>query len=234
MKLEGDGELARRAAVYSALGDPARLAIVEHLQLGDAAPSRLQSVLPMPANLLTHHVGVLERAGIIRRSRSQADRRRIYLSLVPEGLAVIGQRASFDRPRIVFVCTENAARSQLAAAIWNQRSELPVASAGTNPAWQVHPGALAAARRHELPMAPVAPRRLTDVLAPDDLVVAVCDNAYEEMRSPVDWLHWSIPDPSAQTDARAFDHAISELDDRISRLLPAITANQPDADPHAT
>jgi protein-tyrosine-phosphatase len=95
-------------------------------------------------------------------------------------------------------------------------------------------GALAAARRHELPMAPVAPRRLTDVLAPEDLVVAVCDNAYEEMRSPVDWLHWSIPDPGAQTDERAFDHAIAELDERIFRLLPALTANQTSADPPST
>lgn len=232
MAFEVNDTIARRAAVYSALGDPARLTIVEYLQLGDAAPSRLQTMLPMPANLLSHHVGVLERAGLVRRSRSQADGRRVYLSLVPEGLELIGQRSTLACPRIVFVCTENAARSQLAAAIWTRRGDLPVASAGTNPARQVHPGALAAARRHDLPMAPVAPRRLTDVLAPDDLVVAVCDNAYEEMRSPVDWLHWSVPDAGTRSDERAFDNAIAELDERISRLLPAVTSGRTDADGH--
>ena len=44
--------------------------------------------------------------------------------------------------RVVFVCTHNSARSQLATALWAQRSMVPVASAGTRPAARVHPRAV--------------------------------------------------------------------------------------------
>src|SRR5688572_8714669 len=81
-----DADVARRAALHGALSDPARLRIVDWLSLGDRSPGELQSALGMPSNLLAHHLAVLERQGLLVRHRSEADRRRYYLRLVPEAL----------------------------------------------------------------------------------------------------------------------------------------------------
>ena len=138
--------LRDRARRHAALGDVGRLAVVEELLRGDSSPSRLGMALGMGSNLLAHHLQVLERAGLIRRVRSQADRRRSYLTLVHDALEGLTPTAVTAAARVLFVCTENAARSQLAAAIWSDRSEVPVTSAGTHPAARVHPGAVDAAR----------------------------------------------------------------------------------------
>ena len=120
--------------MHSALGDVGRLAIVDALVLADASPSQLQAELGMASNLLAHHVRVLESAGVLRRVRSEGDRRRSYLTLVPGGLDGLGPAASLTAPRVVFVCTENAARSQLAAALWADHSGcLPRRPAHTPP-----------------------------------------------------------------------------------------------------
>ena len=59
MMHETSDELSRRARVHAALGDPARLAIIDMLTLGEASPSELQALLEMPSNLLAHHVRTL-------------------------------------------------------------------------------------------------------------------------------------------------------------------------------
>src|SRR3954469_3453728 len=76
-----------RARIHAALGDPARLAIVDALTLGDASPGEIGHPLGLPTNLVAHHVKVLQDAGLIARTRSEGDRRRTYLRLVPEVLA---------------------------------------------------------------------------------------------------------------------------------------------------
>ena len=86
MSLERNSGLARRAAVHAALADPARLAITDTLLTGDASPSELAGMLAMPSNLLAHHLHVLEQAGVITRRRSEGDRRRTYLRLIPGAL----------------------------------------------------------------------------------------------------------------------------------------------------
>jgi protein-tyrosine-phosphatase/DNA-binding transcriptional ArsR family regulator len=216
------GELARRAAVHAALGDPGRLAIVDALLLGEASPSELQHLLDMPSNLMAHHVRVLEKAGVVTRHRSEGDRRRTYLALAPGALGSLHPAAARDAVRVVFVCTQNSARSQLAAALWSGESPVPATSAGTHPARAVHPGAIAVARRRNIPLAPAVPCHVTDVLHPDDVVVTVCDSAHEELGAGPDRLHWSIPDPARSGDAAAFDRAVDELTDRVTRLAPAI------------
>ena len=217
-------EVARRAAVHAALGDPGRLAIVDALVLGEASPSELQRLLDMPSNLLAHHVRVLERAGVVSRHRSEGDRRRSYLRLTPGSLEALRPTAVREAVRVVFVCTENSARSQLATAIWSGTGPVSATSAGTHPAAAVHPGALAAAARHRLPLTPTTPRHVEDVLRPHDVVITVCDAAHEELGAG---LHWSIPDPARRGDEAAFDHAIDELTDRIGRLAPAIRPTDP-------
>jgi ArsR family transcriptional regulator, arsenate/arsenite/antimonite-responsive transcriptional repressor / arsenate reductase (thioredoxin) len=120
----------------------------------------------------------------------------------------------------VFVCTHNSARSQLAAALWRERTGRPVASAGTSPAARVHPRAVTVARRHGLVLDPACTAHVDDIARTGDLLIAVCDNAHEELAGPR--LHWSVPDPvRAGTDA-AFEAAYTDLAGRIDRLGPAL------------
>jgi len=214
-------DVAARARVHAALGDPVRLAIVDTLVLGDASPGELAEVLAIPTNLVAHHIKVLQEAHLIDRSRSEGDRRRTYLRLVPETLAAIATPSVPKARRVVFVCTHNSARSQLAAALWASASSIPTASAGTDPADRVHPRAVSVAKRHGLRLDPRRTAHVADVVQDDDLVVAVCDNAHEHL-TPAGQprLHWSVPDPApADTDA-AFESAYTDIADRIARLAP--------------
>jgi protein-tyrosine-phosphatase/DNA-binding HxlR family transcriptional regulator len=222
MSVERDADLCRRAAVHAALADPARLAVVDLLCVGDASPSELQAALDLPSNLLAHHLRVLEQAGVVERSRSEGDRRRTYLTLVAGSVDRLQQVRPRTAPRVLFVCTRNSARSQLAVALWRRRSTVPVASAGTEPADRVHPAAIAAARRHGLSLRRSRPAHVDDVAQTGDLVVAVCDNAHEGLPHGAPRLHWSVADPvRAGTDA-AFDRAVNDLADRIDAIAPHI------------
>jgi protein-tyrosine-phosphatase len=224
MKTDISGELVARARVHAALGEPARLAIVDALTLGDASPGELGSALGLPTNLLAHHLNVLQEAGVIERSRSEGDRRRSYLRLRPQALAGLSPVGVQPAARVVFVCTHNSARSQLAAALWADRSDIPAASAGTEPAARVHPRAVRVARRHGLVLHPTKTAHVRDVLRDDDLIIAVCDNAHEHLPAPSNRrLHWSVPDPvPVDTDA-AFEAAYTDIADRINRLAPTLT-----------
>ena len=215
--------LRERARVHAALGDPARLAIVDALCLGDASPGEIARDLGLATNLVAHHVKVLQDAGLIERTRSEADRRRTYLRLRPAALALLTPPRLPDTARVVFVCTHNSARSQLAAALWADRTHRPAASAGTHPAARVHPRAVRVAHRHGLRLDPTGTAHVADVVTDDDLVIAVCDSAHEDLAAPRPRLHWSVPDPvRAGTDA-AFEAAYTDLAGRIDRLAPALT-----------
>src|SRR6187431_1142506 len=110
--------LRLRARLHAALGDPARLAIVDALMVGDSSPGEIARDLAMPTNLVAHHVRVLREAGLVVRMRSEADRRRTYLRLDAATLAALTPPTVDAGQRVVFVCTHNSARSQLAAALW--------------------------------------------------------------------------------------------------------------------
>ena len=207
--------------MHAALADPSRLRIVDTLGVGDASPSELAAMLAMPSNLLAHHLRVLEEAGLLTRSRSEGDKRRSYLRLVPEILDELTPPPLRAVSRVVFVCTANSARSQLAAALWRHASPVPAASAGTHPAERIDPGAIAVAERHRLPLRRLRPRSIGDVQAGGDLVITVCDLAHEELGDRAD-LHWSVPDPARTGTPAAFDRAYHELTWRISDLAPRL------------
>jgi protein-tyrosine-phosphatase len=207
--------------VHAALGESARLAVVDALSLGDASPSELQALLGVPSNLLAHHLNVLEEAGVLTRSRSEGDRRRTYLQLVPGILDGLVPHSWTTAPRVVFVCTRNSARSQLAVALWRGRSRIPVTSAGTHPAAQLDPGALATARRHGLALRGSRPHSLAEVVRAEDFVVTVCDGAHEELGAAAR-LHWSIPDPVRVGSDDAFDQAFDELTRRVEELATRV------------
>lgn len=222
--MTAEQELAHRAARHAALGDPSRLRIVDLLTLSDLSPTEIAVALGMPSNLVAHHLRTLESVGMVTRSRSEGDRRRNYVRLTETALADLTPARTARARRVVFVCTANSARSQLAAAIWSARSSIPAASGGTHPAEQIAPGAVSAAARHDLPLGDAPPQALGAVLGDSDFVITVCDNAHEELQVPGD-LHWSIPDPVRIGTDDAFDHAYDELERRIAELAPRLAAS---------
>ena len=142
--------VARRAAIHAALADSHRLELVDELAMSDRSPSELSASLAIGSNLLAHHLRVLEEAGIVERLSSAGDARRRYVRLIPDAVSVIVEPvATLVARHVLFVCTANSARSQLAAAVWNARHEVPASSAGTRPAPSVRPEAIRAAARDE-------------------------------------------------------------------------------------
>lgn len=215
--------LEARAVKHAALADPLRLQVIDLLALGDRSPTELGGLLAIGSNLLAHHLGILERAGIVARHRSEADRRRSYVRLLPDAFDDVGQSVALTPRRVLFVCTANSARSQLATALWSRASHVPVASAGTHPADRIAPGAVAAAERHGLVLPPDhAPRLLDDVIDADDFVITVCDKAHEE-RGELGGLHWSVPDPVPAASQAAFELALDDLATRVEHLTPHLS-----------
>jgi protein-tyrosine-phosphatase/DNA-binding HxlR family transcriptional regulator len=219
-------DVKRRAAIHAALGEPARLAIVEALRLSDQSPSSLGRWLGIDTNLLAHHLDVLEGVGLIQRIASSGDKRRRYVRLAHQTLENLFPAAPLFVKTILFVCTHNSARSQLAAALWNCKAAVGAESAGTHPADRVHPLAVAVAARHGIDLSAAVPRPLSQVTIRPDLVVTVCDRANEELGSTeVPWLHWSIPDPVETGTWEAFEATMRMLDQRIKVLSERVSVN---------
>lgn len=223
MKTEPRDAFQARVAKHAALADPARLRIVDLLTLGDFSPTELQAELGMPSNLLSHHLRTLEGAGLATRHRSEADKRRSYIRLAPGALEGLPPGVEHGARRVLFVCTRNSARSQLAAALWQQVSEISSASAGTHPADRIAQGAINVARRHGLDLANLPPRRLDEVADAGDFVVTVCDNAHEEL-SGLGGIHWSVPDPLRINTEEAFENAFTDISHRVHDLAPRMHA----------
>jgi protein-tyrosine-phosphatase/DNA-binding transcriptional ArsR family regulator len=211
-------QLLKRAAIHAALGEPARLAIIDELSFSDRSPRDIGSRLQIPSNLLAHHLDTLENIGLILRSTSSGDARRRYIRLDPSSLHLIAPRRSSPRKPLFFLCTQNSARSQLAAAIWQTQTGQPAKSAGTQPASQIHRQAISAAKRHKIELNDIAPTAIGKI--PRNVqVVTVCDLVHEELRAPFDWWHWSIPDPVPSGNAKAFDAVIAELKGRVNQVI---------------
>lgn len=207
------------AVRFAALGDEHRLAMVEALRHGDLTPSELADIARLPSNLAAHHLGILETAGLVARSRSEGDGRRRYVTLIDEDISrLLGPAPTLDGT-VAFVCTHNSARSQFAAARFTQLTGRPATSAGTHPASAVHPGAVRAARRFGLDLSDRRPAGY-ESLAETDVVISVCDRALEFGLPPHGrHLHWSVPDPSPSGGAAAFRQAFDLIDDRLTRLV---------------
>ncbi len=223
------GNLEARARAYAALGDPSRLAIVDLLANADLASGELGARLDLPTNLIAHHLKVLEEAGLVLRRRSEGDGRRTYVSRTGACNDLLGNDllggGHLARPRkVAFVCSQNSARSQLAECYWRTVSDIPVVSGGTHPARRVHPRAVAVGRRHGLDLTTARPRLATDVLSGDELVIAVCDRAYEDLDSQP--LHWSVPDPALVANAEAFEGAYADITGRITRLAASFEGEE--------
>ena len=84
------------------LAEPRRLAIINLLMQGVQCNCELGDALNMPANLISHHLGVLRRAGLVEMERDEQDARWIYYSISREALAEINRlfQTFFDPARI--------------------------------------------------------------------------------------------------------------------------------------
>jgi ArsR family transcriptional regulator, arsenate/arsenite/antimonite-responsive transcriptional repressor / arsenate reductase (thioredoxin) len=222
----GSNDLERRAAVHRALGDVHRLAVVEALRLGDRAPSELAELTGLGTNLVAFHLEVLEAAGLIMRAASEGDRRRRYVRLQRDVLRLSGPVATIRADDVLFVCTANSARSQLAAALWERSTGRPAWSAGQQPADRVHPDVIAVAAARGLDLRGRRPRGYDQLETVPDLVVSVCDRAREAgLPFDVPSVHWSVPDPlGAGAGVDAVAQTYDELDTRIAWLAASRAA----------
>lgn len=218
--------IANRARLHAALGDESRLAIAEELRFSDRSPTELAQRLGVKSNLLAHHLDVLEDADAIDRVVSAGDARRRYVRLTAAAVEVMGPPETLGQRSVLFLCTRNSARSQLAAAVWRVRTGRPARSAGTHPAAAVHPGAVAAAKRLGESLDNVVPSAVG--LVPRGVqVITVCYLVHEELEPRDDWWHWSIPAPSASKKSTAFDAVIDELNERMTRIgVPTVPDRQ--------
>jgi arsenate reductase (thioredoxin) len=132
--------------------------------------------------------------------------------------------------RVLFLCTGNSARSQIAETILNRagRSRFVAESAGAQPAARVNPLAIEALERHGYFWTGHAPRGLAGLEGePWDFVITVCDRTKETCPifpgQPV-VAHWGMPDPAAvegtdEAKRRAFDDALLLIRRRLDLFV---------------
>jgi len=212
--------LIQRAGVHAALGDEARLELVDLLLEGDRSVRELAAALGMPGNLLAHHLNVLDDAGVIDRRQSEGDHRRRYVTLQRQaltGLKLMPQPAS----SVVFVCNHNSARSQYAAKYWTMRTGRDAPSAGAHPAAVVHPLAVRVAKERGVDLRAARPRGYDSLPKSPELLISVCDQAREaDLPNAERHIHWSIPDPVAAGRIGAFRSAFDDIEHRVDALTP--------------
>ena len=215
--------------MHAALADATRLRVIDLLDVSDASSSELRDALGVPTNLLAHHLGVLEAAGLVVKHRSEGDRppggttRWTATRSVTEPTPAPGWRSA---PRVASSScaprTPHARTSLPRSGVGRARSTRP--PPGTHPGEEINPGAVAAAERHGLTLPRVAPRLLAEVTGRDgDLVITVCDRAHEELGDSA-WAHWSIPDPVDEGTDDAFDRAHHRLAARVASLAPRVAS----------
>lgn len=130
--------------------------------------------------------------------------------------------------RVLFLCTHNSARSQIAEALLERKGDdrFATGSAGTHPAPSVHPGALAVFAEMGIDWHGHVPKGMDEVLAVEwDIVITLCDRANESCPAlpsrPVT-AHWGVPDPASAASDRqgsAFALAASLISRRLDLML---------------
>jgi protein-tyrosine-phosphatase len=237
------------------VGHPVRWNILSELARSDRTVQELVGLVGEAQNLVSYHLGKLKVAGLVVARRSSADGRDVYYTsnlarfgelLSDAGAALhpalrLSPSSSVDGPgqptRILFLCTGNSARSQIAEALVAHRSPgtVQAASAGSAPK-PLHPNALRVMRElYDIDLSGNEPKHLSQFAHERfDWVIRLCDKVREvcpDYPGNPEVVHWSIPDPSAETDGRrsmrAFRELASELDMRIGFLLAAIAEGEP-------
>lgn len=237
-------------------GHPLRWRLLGHLARSDRTVQELTGLVRQPQNLVSYHLGQLRQADLVSARRSSADRRDAYyqvaLTRLGDLLAATGRALhpglglapppSGPRPgattaRVLFLCTGNGARSQMAEGLARARSGglVEAHSAGSHPR-PLHPNAVRVMREeHGIDLSGQRSKHLS-LFAEErfDAVVTLCDRVREvcpEFPGDPETVHWSIPDPAPghregddEATYPAFRQTAAELATRMGFLLAALTA----------
>ncbi|WP_035855826.1 MarR family transcriptional regulator [Cryptosporangium arvum] len=224
-----------------AAGHPLRWRLLGELAGSDRRVQELTARVGHPQNLVSYHLGRLRKAGVVRSRRSTADGRdtfyRLDLARCAELLAATGAalhpglRPAAAAPpgtvrgRVLFLCTSNSGRSQLAEALLRHRSggAVDVVSAGSSPK-PVSAHTFAVLAGYGIDLTAARAKHLDEFRDRRfDHVISLCDRVREvcpEFPGHPDVVHWSLPDPGREPDGRAaYARAAAELDERIGFLL---------------
>ena len=224
------------------------------LSFSDRRVGELCARLELPQNLVSYHLGRLRAERVVSRRRSSADGRDSYylleLDRCSELLAGAGSalhpglRLAPTRPdrrirtgrrrrtRVLFLCTGNSARSQIAEALVDRLGGgvVEARSAGSHPK-PLHPNAVRVMAERGIDIAGRRSKHLDRFVGRRfDYVVSLCDRVREvcpEFPGHPDLIHWSIPDPAREGDDDeqtypAFERTADELATRIAFLLELI------------
>ena len=228
-----------------------RWKIVTLLARGDYNGLEFVRLLGQPQNLVSYHLRKLHEQHLVREHRSTADERSIYYSLDLDTVRSLYQSAGEalhpalgvieahlppaealphqDALRILFLCTENSARSQMAEALLRHLSHgrIDAYSAGSHPT-QVHPLARQVLAERGISTEGLRSKSIDEFAGQTfDVIVTVCDRVRESCPTfPGDpeCIHWSFADPAAMEGSleerhRAFEQTSLQLTTRLRFLL---------------
>ena len=228
-------------------GHPLRWRLLTELARTDRQVRELTGLLGQPQSLVSYHLGQLRAGGLVSARRSSADGRDSYYRidlarcrelLAETGLALHpglarhpglgsgpGSGALRVRTRVLFLCTGNSARSQMAEALLGQLAggAVEAASAGSRPK-PLHPEAVRVMREHGIDISGCRSKHLAEFSGQRfGYVITLCDRVREvcpEFPGQPQLIHWSIADPAGEADPRAaFRQVAAELRTRIGFLL---------------
>ncbi|WP_368501375.1 metalloregulator ArsR/SmtB family transcription factor [Oceanobacter sp. 5_MG-2023] len=140
--------------------------------------------------------------------------------------------------KVLFICTGNSARSQLAEVVLRNMAgdHFEVFSAGTQPEG-IDSRTLQTLDKAGLPTVGLRSKNLTEFAAQSfDYVITLCDKAHQECRQ---WptagvtMAWDFPDPKASDDPLAFTRTLQEISERI-RLFVLVNSKVSKPDPSFT
>jgi ArsR family transcriptional regulator, arsenate/arsenite/antimonite-responsive transcriptional repressor / arsenate reductase (thioredoxin) len=234
-------------------GHPLRWRLLGELARSDRTVHEMTGLMGQPQNLVSYHLGKLRDARLVSARRSSADRRDAYYTVDLARLAEMlsatggalharlrlvppppsGAAPGAVRARVLFLCTGNSARSQMAEALARVRSGgvVEAHSAGSHPK-PLHANAVRAMRdEHGIDLTGQRSKHLS-VFAQQrfDRVISLCDRVREvcpEFPGHPETIHWSIPDPAVGDDEAsypAFQQTADELETRIRFLLATLAA----------
>jgi ArsR family transcriptional regulator, arsenate/arsenite/antimonite-responsive transcriptional repressor / arsenate reductase (thioredoxin) len=237
---------------------PVRWRLLSELGRSDRRVGELCELAGRPQSLVSYHLRQLRNAGLVEMRRSAADGRDTYyvLDLARCGELLSGAGGSLHPglardarssarhgrgaalARVLFLCTGNSARSQIAEALAEQLSDglVSAASAGSHPK-PLHPNAVRVMRARGIDLAGRRSKHLGEFTGERfDYVISLCDRVREvcpEFPGTPETIHWSIRDPAREPGSDeetlpAFERTATELCARIGFLVAAIeqTTNQ--------
>lgn len=254
--LETDQELAPPAFLQLA-GHPLRWRLLGELARTDLMVHELTGLVGQPQNLVSYHLAKLRDARLVSARRSSADGRDAYYTVdiarlgdlltatgaaLHPGLRLIPPlpgtaRAGAARVRVLFLCTGNSARSQMAEAFIEHRSggTVEAASAGSHPK-SLHPSAVRVMRTRGIDISGNRTKHLDEFLSRRfDRVITLCDKVREvcpDFRGQPTTAHWSMADPAAEgsdadTNYRAFVRTADEIEVRVGLLIAQLSTEKP-------